>query len=153
MAIISAKFHVINHKNMDLNVFLEDVFYHLIITDYVTGILLFLILLSSLKKRAVHYYDQAIYLRNNSTAPNPSSTTFEKKRIQNTNPFSKGNKQARNIELCDIFCPLSMYSKLGRNPLLKTNPVLFADSAVDPSRPIFYRFLAQFVPGINLMVI
>ena len=35
---------------MDLNVFLEDVFYLLTITDSVTGILLFLILLSSLKK-------------------------------------------------------------------------------------------------------
>ena len=50
-------------------------------------------------------YDQAIYLRNNSEAPNPSSTTFEKNRIQNTIPFSSGNKQARNIEFCDIFCP------------------------------------------------
>ena len=61
-------------------------------------------------------YDQAIYLRNNSAAPNPSSTTFEKKRIQNTIPFSSGNKQARNIEYCDIFCPLNMHSKLGLHP-------------------------------------
>ena len=48
-------------------------------------------------------YDQAIYLRNNSAAPNPSSTTFEKKRIQNTNPFSSGNKQTKNIEFCTFF--------------------------------------------------
>ena len=105
MAIKSAKFHVINHKNMDLNVFLEDEFYLLTITDSVTGIRLFLILLSSLKKRAVHYYDQAIYLRNNSAAPNPSSTTLEKKRIQNRTFFSSGN--IKNKKYCDLWQSLS----------------------------------------------
>lgn len=61
-------------------------------------------------------YDQAINLRNNSSAPNPLSTTHEKKRIQNTIPFPSGNKQAKNTETFDIFCPLSMYSKLGLHP-------------------------------------
>ena len=138
---------------MDLNVFLEDVFYLLIITDSVTGILLFLILLSSLKKRAVHYYDQAIYLRNNSAAPNPSSKTFEKKRIQNTNPFSSGNKQARNIEFCDIFCPLSTCPSLCSVPLCCQNQFVFTVPAEDLLHSIFYRFLAQFVLVIILMVI
>ena len=138
---------------MDLNDFLDDEFYLLIITDSVTEILLLLILLSSLKKRAVHYYDQAIYLRNNCAAPNPSSTTFEKKRIQNTNPFCSGNKQARNIEIYDIYCPLSSCPSLCSVPLCCQNQFVFTVPAEDLARPIFYRFLAQFVLVVILMVI
>ena len=138
---------------MDLNVFLEDVFYLLIITDSVTGILLFLIRLSNLKKRAVHYYDQAIYLRNNSAAPNSSSTTFEKKRIQNTIPFSSGNIQTRNTEIYDIYCPLSTYPSLCSVPLRCQNQFVFTVPAEDLLHSIFYRFLAQFVLVIILMVI
>ena len=138
---------------MDLNDFLEDVFYLLIITDSVTGILLFLILLSSLKKRAVHYYDQAIYQRNNSAAPNPSSTTFEKKRIQNTIPFSSRNIQTRTTEIYDIYCPLSTCPSLCSVPLCCQNQFVFTVPAEYLSRPILYCFLAQFILVIILIVI
>ena len=138
---------------MDLNVFLEDVFYLLIITDSVTGILLFLPLLSILKKRAVHYYDQAICLRNKSAAPNHSSTTLEKNVSKNRTFFSSGNKQTRNTEIYEIYCPLSTCPNLCSVPLRCQNQFVFTYPAEDLSRPTFYRFLAQFVPSINLMAI
>ena len=106
-----------------------------------------------IQNRQQTLYNQAIYLRNNSAAPNPSSTTFEKKRIQNTIPFSSGNIQTRNTEIYDIYCPLSMYPSLCSVPLRCQNQFVFTVPAEDLLHSIFYRFLAQFVLVIILMVI